>query len=70
MLILCILFWKILHLIEKNIFYSASDTYSGISQKNINNIIQKGTKRIALTTAIMYAQVPEDSARKMVIYLS
>ena len=24
--------------LEKNIFYSASDTYSGISQKNINNI--------------------------------
>lgn len=37
--------------------------------KNINNIIQKGTKRIALTNAIMYAQVPEDSARKMLMYL-
>ncbi len=24
--------------LEKNIFYSASDTYSGISQKNINNV--------------------------------
>ena len=40
-----------------------------INLKNINNIIQKGTKRIALTNAIMYAQVPEDSARKMLIYL-
>lgn len=41
-----------------------------INLKNINNIIQKGTKRIALTNAIMYAQVPEDSARKMLMYLS
>ena len=40
-----------------------------INLKNINNIIQKGTKRIALTNAIMYAQVPEDSARKMLMYL-
>lgn len=40
-----------------------------INIKNINNIIQKGTKRIALTNAIMYAQVPEDSARKMLMYL-
>lgn len=40
-----------------------------INLKNINNIIQKGTKRIALTNAIMYAQVPEDSARKMLKYL-
>ena len=40
-----------------------------INLKNINNIIQKGTKRIALTNAIMYAQVPEDSARKMLLYL-
>ena len=39
-----------------------------INLKNINNIIQKGTKRIALTNAIMYAQVPEDSARKMLMY--
>ena len=37
--------------------------------KNINNIIQKGTKRIALTNAIMYAQVPENTARKMLAYL-
>ena len=40
-----------------------------INLKNINNIIQIGTKRIALTNAIMYAQVPEDSARKMLMYL-
>lgn len=40
-----------------------------INLKNINNIIQKRTKRIALTNAIMYAQVPEDSARKMLMYL-
>ncbi len=40
-----------------------------INLKNINNIIQKGTKRIALTNAIMYAQIPEDSARKMLMYL-
>lgn len=40
-----------------------------INLKNINNIIQKGTKRIALTNAIIYAQVPEDSARKMLMYL-
>lgn len=40
-----------------------------INLKNINNIIRKGTKRIALTNAIMYAQVPEDSARKMLMYL-
>lgn len=40
-----------------------------INLKNINNIIQKGTKRIALTNAIMYAKVPEDSARKMLMYL-
>lgn len=40
-----------------------------INLKNINNIIQKGTKRIALTNSIMYAQVPEDSARKMLMYL-
>lgn len=40
-----------------------------INLKNINNIIQKGTKRVALTNAIMYAQVPEDSARKMLMYL-
>ena len=40
-----------------------------INLKNINNIIQKGTKRIALTNAIMYAQVPEDSARKILINL-
>lgn len=40
-----------------------------INLKNINNIIQNGTKRIALTNAIMYAQVPEDSARKMLMYL-
>lgn len=40
-----------------------------INLKNINNIIQKGTKRIALTNAIMYAQVPEDFARKMLMYL-
>jgi len=40
-----------------------------INLKNINNIIQKGTKRIALTNAIMYAQVPEDYARKMLMYL-
>ncbi len=40
-----------------------------INLKNINNIIQKGTKRIALTNVIMYAQVPEDSARKMLMYL-
>lgn len=40
-----------------------------INLKNINNIIQKGTKRIALTNAIMYAQVPENSARKMLMYL-
>lgn len=40
-----------------------------INLKNINNIIPKGTKRIALTNAIMYAQVPEDSARKMLMYL-
>lgn len=40
-----------------------------INLKNINNIIHKGTKRIALTNAIMYAQVPEDSARKMLMYL-
>ena len=40
-----------------------------INLKNINNIIQKGRKRIALTNAIIYAQVPEDSARKMLMYL-
>lgn len=40
-----------------------------INLKNINNIIQKGTKRIALTNAIMYAQVPENTARKMLAYL-
>ena len=40
-----------------------------INLKNINNIIQKGTKRIALTNAIMYAQVPENTARKMLMYL-
>ena len=40
-----------------------------INMKNINNIIQYGTKRIALTNAIMYANVPENTARKILNYL-
>lgn len=40
-----------------------------INLHNINDIIQKGTKKIALTNAIMYAQVPENTARKMLVYL-
>lgn len=40
-----------------------------INMKNINNVIQYGTKRIALTNAIMYANVPENTARKILNYL-
>ena len=40
-----------------------------INLHNINDIIQKGTKKIALTNAIMYAHVPENTARKMLVYL-
>lgn len=36
-----------------------------INKKNINNIIQNGTKKVALTDAIMYAKIPEDIARKI-----
>lgn len=40
-----------------------------IGLNNVNNIVQKGTKKVALTNSIMYAHVPEDVARKILNYL-
>lgn len=40
-----------------------------INLTNINEIVRAGAKKIALTDAIMYARIPEESARAFLRYL-
>ena len=44
--------------------------FSGeINLNNVNELIQKGAKKVALTEALMYAASPEQTARKFLTYL-
>lgn len=44
--------------------------FSGeINLNNVNELIQKGAKKVALTEALMYAVSPEQTARKFLTYL-
>lgn len=40
-----------------------------INLNNVNELIQKGAKKVALTEALMYAASPEQTARKFLTYL-
>lgn len=40
-----------------------------INSHNINKLIQVGIDRVALTEAVMYAKIPEESARNILSYL-
>lgn len=54
--------------IEKNIDIPAFIT-GDINLNNINELINAGIKKIAITNSIMYAKIPEETVRKFTKYL-